>query len=41
MSNPLWRWPAHQLADAIRHGAVSAREAVTATLDRVHAVNPR
>jgi amidase len=40
MSDDLWRWSAHQLAAATRSGAVSAREAVTATLDRVHAVNP-
>ena len=40
MSDSLWRWPAHQLADAIRHGAVSAREATRAALERVHAVNP-
>jgi amidase len=39
-SQPLWQWPAHQLADAIRGGAVSAREAVAATLERVQAVNP-
>ena len=41
MSEPLWRWSAHELAAAIRHGAVSAHEAATSTLDRVQAVNPR
>ncbi len=40
MSEPLWRWPAHRLADAIRRGAVSAREAATDALARVQAVNP-
>lgn len=39
-SRPLWQWPAHHLAEAVRHGAVSAREAVAAAIDRVHAVNP-
>ena len=40
MSEPLWRWSAHTLAAAIRHGAVSAHEAAIATLERVQAVNP-
>jgi amidase len=40
MSDEPWRWSARQLAAATRSGAVSAREAVAATLDRVHAVNP-
>ncbi|MBL8334534.1 MAG: amidase family protein [Rubrivivax sp.] len=40
MSNPLWRWTAHELAAAIGAGAVSAREATTAALERVQAVNP-
>lgn len=40
MSEALWRWPAHSLAGAIRHGAVSAREATVSTLERVQAVNP-
>ena len=40
MPNPLWRWSAHTLAAAIRHGAVSAHEAVVSTLERVQAVNP-
>ena len=40
MSEALWRWSAHQLAAAVRSGAVSAREAVVASLDRVQAVNP-
>ncbi len=40
MSEALWRWPAHQLADAIRRGAVSAREATASALARVEAVNP-
>jgi amidase len=40
VSEPLWRWPAHQLAAAIRHGAVSAREAAASALARVQEVNP-
>lgn len=40
MSTPLWRWTAHELAAAIGAGAVSAREATTAALERVQAVNP-
>jgi len=40
MSEPLWRWPAHALAAAVRSGAVSAREAVASSLERVQAVNP-
>lgn len=40
MSEALWSWPAHQLAAAIRSGAVSAHEAVVASLERVQAVNP-
>jgi amidase len=40
VSDALWRWPAHQLAAAIRSGALSARKAVAASLDRVNAVNP-
>lgn len=41
MTDPLWSWPAHRLAAAIRHGQVSAREAVAASLARVDAVNPQ
>lgn len=37
---PLWAWPAHALTRQIRHGAVSAREAVAASLQRLDAVNP-
>ncbi|MBL8348953.1 MAG: amidase family protein [Burkholderiaceae bacterium] len=40
MSEALWSWSAHRLAAAIRGGAVSAREAVAASLDRAQAVNP-
>ena len=40
MSDELWRWSAQQLSAATRSGAVSAREAVAATLGRVQAVNP-
>jgi amidase len=37
---PLWGWDAVDLARAIRLGAVSAREAARAVLDRCAAVNP-
>ncbi len=40
MSDALWSWSAQRLAAAIRHGAASAREAVTSSLERVQAVNP-
>jgi len=40
MNDPLWRWSAHELAAAIRGGAISAREATQSALERVHAVNP-
>jgi amidase len=36
----LWRWPATELARAIRTRRVSSREAVQACLDRTRAVNP-
>ena len=35
-----WRWPATELARAIRTRRLSSREAVQACLDRSHAVNP-
>ena len=35
-----WRWPATELARAIRTRRLSSREAVQACLDRTHAVNP-
>jgi amidase len=41
MTDTLWSWPAHRLAAAIRHGQVSAREVVAASLARVDAVNPQ
>ncbi|MFZ5733303.1 MAG: amidase family protein [Pseudomonadota bacterium] len=40
MTNDLWRWTATDLARAIRHRAISSREAVQANLDRIAAVNP-
>jgi amidase len=40
MSDALWSWPAHRLADAVRCGAVSALEAAESALQRVQAVNP-
>src|SRR5579884_2999108 len=40
MAGQLWAWDAVDLAGAIRNGAISAREAVAAALDRLQAVNP-
>jgi len=40
MSDELWRWDAVDLAEAIRLGKVSSREAVAACLKRLEAVNP-
>lgn len=37
----LWQWDAAALADAIRQRHLSAREAVTACIERMHAVNAR
>ena len=39
MSDELWRWDATRLATAIRLGNISSREAVTASLKRLDAVN--
>jgi amidase len=41
VSAPLWALDAVELAEMIRRGAVSCREAVTAALTRLDAVNPR
>ena len=41
MQGQLWRWDAANLAQAIRTRAISARDAVSAALDRLAAVNPR
>ena len=41
MSDEIWRWDASEIAQAIRNGAISAREAVDACLARMVAVNPR
>ena len=41
MQEQLWQWDAADLAQAIRTRAISAREAVSAALDRLAAVNPR
>lgn len=40
MDTPLWRWSATQLAAAIRTREITSRESVTASLDRIAAVNP-
>jgi amidase len=37
----LWRWTAAALAEAIRKGEVSSREATQSVLARIEAVNPR
>src|SRR4029453_14123511 len=37
----LWQWGATALAQGIRTGRISSREAVTACVERLHAVNPR
>ncbi|MEQ8344158.1 MAG: amidase family protein [Sneathiellaceae bacterium] len=37
----LWQWDAVDLAQAVRGGAISSRDAVTACLDRLDAVNPK
>src|SRR5215469_6994116 len=39
MSDKLWRWDAARLAEAIRLGRISSREAVSASLERLAAVN--
>jgi len=41
MAGELWQLDGMALAALIRAGKVSAREAVTSHLDRLHAVNPR
>ena len=40
-SGPLWSWTTAQLADAIRRGKVSSREATRSCLQRLQDVNPR
>ncbi len=41
MPPELWRWRAHDLAQAIRKREISCREAVTSCLARLEQVNPR
>jgi len=41
MQGQLWQWDAVDLAQAIRTRAISTREAVSAALDRLQAVNPK
>ena len=41
MSEPLWRWDAVALVAAIGKREISAREAATACIERMHDVNPR
>lgn len=36
----LWRWSATELAQGIRTGAISSREATLASLQRIEQVNP-
>ncbi|MFO1322493.1 MAG: amidase family protein [Burkholderiales bacterium] len=40
-TDALWKWDAVALAEAIRARKISARDAVAACVDRMHAVNPR
>jgi amidase len=40
-SGPLWSWTAVQLAEAIRRGKISSREATQSCLQRMHEVNPK
>ena len=40
MADEIWRWDAGRIAAAIASRAISAREAVSACLARMHAVNP-
>src|ERR1043165_5054436 len=40
MQGQLWQWDAADLAQAIRTRAISARDAASAALDRLPAVNP-
>ena len=39
MNDELWRWDATQIAEAIKLGRISSREAVSASLERLAAVN--
>jgi len=41
VSEPVWKWDAAAIASAIRERKLSAREAATACIERMHAVNPR
>jgi amidase len=41
MNSRLWRWQAHDLAQAIRKRQLSCRETVTSCLTRLDEVNPR
>jgi amidase len=41
LPSELWKWDAADLAAAIRAKQISCREAVTACLDRIDAVNPK
>lgn len=41
VADALWKWDATALAYAIRTRQLSSREAVTACVERMHAVNPR
>jgi amidase len=41
MTADLWRWSAAELADSIRTGGISSREALASCIRRVEEVNPR
>jgi amidase len=40
LPNEIWKWHAWQIADAIRHGHISSREAVKSCLQRIENINP-
>src|SRR5436190_22117193 len=41
MSDNIWQWSAHRIAEAIRGREISASEALGACLERMNAVNAR
>jgi amidase len=40
VTQPLWQWDATRITEGIRRRDISAREAVAACIERMHAVNP-
>jgi amidase len=41
MTDALWKWDATAIAEGIRSRRISSRDAVTACVERMHAVNPQ